>query len=90
MCGASRGGSARAFRGIGPAMRSAITCALCHSAVHDGQLVVGAARRHFDYGRLRLAFFDEFAVTVDPNMSRRLASWGPGRADVTEDDDEDP
>jgi mono/diheme cytochrome c family protein len=70
--------------------RVGITCALCHSAVHDGQLVVGAARRRFDYGRLRLAFFDEFAVTVDPNMSRRLASWGPGRADVTEDDDEDP
>jgi hypothetical protein len=52
--------------------------------------VVGAARRRFDYGRLRLAFFDEYGVAVEPSMARRLASWGPGRADVTEDDDEDP
>ena len=50
----------------------------------------GSARRSFDYGRLRVAYFAETGAYVDPGLAARMASWGPGRADVTEDDDEDP
>jgi mono/diheme cytochrome c family protein len=67
-----------------------ITCALCHTAVRDGAVVVGAARRRFDLGRLRLAYFAETQIPLDPALAARMATWGPGRADVTEDDDEDP
>jgi mono/diheme cytochrome c family protein len=70
--------------------RVGITCALCHSSVRGGRLVVGAARRNFDYGRLRLAFRAGTGTTEDPELMRRMKSWGPGRADVTEDVDEDP
>lgn len=70
--------------------RVGITCAICHSSVREGALVAGSARRTFDYGRLRLAYFADTGEYVDPTLARRMASWGPGRADVTEDDDEDP
>jgi hypothetical protein len=70
--------------------RVGITCAVCHSTVRDGTLVIGAARRTFDYGRLRLAYFKDTGASVDPELARRMATWGPGRADVTEDNDEDP
>ncbi|MBP9087142.1 MAG: hypothetical protein KBG15_13560, partial [Kofleriaceae bacterium] len=66
------------------------TCALCHTVVRDGGLVVGAARRRLDFGALRLTFFRETNNYVEPELARRMASWGPGRADVTEDDDQDP
>lgn len=78
------------FQNVDGETRVGITCAICHSAVRDGQLVVGAARRAFDYGRLRLAYFAETGEFVDPGLARRMAAWGPGRADVSEDDDEDP
>ncbi|HVH45279.1 MAG TPA: hypothetical protein VM925_23160, partial [Labilithrix sp.] len=67
-----------------------ITCAVCHSSIEDGQTVVGAARRQFDYGGLRLAYHASTKTPVDPDLERRMKTWGPGRADVTEDDDEDP
>ena len=68
-----------------------ITCAICHTSVGDGgRVVVGDARRAFDYGALRLAYHKDTGVPVDPELARRMKSWGPGRADVTEDDDEDP
>src|SRR6185436_18856903 len=70
--------------------RVGITCALCHAQVRDSALVVGAARRSFDYGALRLAYHRETGAPVDPELARRMATWGPGRADVTEDNDEDP
>jgi mono/diheme cytochrome c family protein len=73
--------------------RVGITCALCHSVVNPvapDQLIVGQARRNLDFGALRLGFFQATGAPLDPNMARRMASWGPGRADVTEDDDEDP
>lgn len=70
--------------------RVGITCALCHTTVREGKLVVGAARRRFDYGRLRLAFGKATGRAEDPELARRMALWGPGRADVTEDVDEDP
>ncbi|MDB4960621.1 MAG: hypothetical protein JWP01_620 [Myxococcales bacterium] len=78
------------FRNTDGDTRVGITCAICHSTVRDGTLVVGAARRRFDYGRLRLAYFAETGAPVDPELARRMATWGPGRADVTEDNDEDP
>jgi mono/diheme cytochrome c family protein len=68
-----------------------ITCAICHTSVgENGHVVVGDARRAFDYGALRLAYHKDTGVPVDPDLARRMKSWGPGRADVTEDDDEDP
>lgn len=79
----------RRFRDVDGVTRTGITCALCHTAVEGGVTVPGRARRDFDYGALRNAFQrarggDEGALTA------RMASWGPGRADVTEDDDQDP
>ncbi len=70
--------------------RVGITCAICHTAVRDGVVVAGAARRGLDLGKLRLAYYRDTGTTVDPDLTRRMATWGPGRADVTEDDDEDP
>jgi hypothetical protein len=72
------------------ATRVGITCAICHSAVRDGALVAGAARRTFDYGRLRVAYHQDTGEPLDPAQASRMAKWGPGRADVTEGDDEDP
>jgi cytochrome c5 len=67
-----------------------ITCALCHASEHDGALVVGRARRDFDFGAMRLAWHDASGEPIDPRMRARMQSWGPGRADITEDDDQDP
>ena len=78
------------FANIDGEIRVGITCAICHSMVSRGAVVAGAARRSFDYGRLRLAYHRDTGVPVDPEQARRMATWGPGRADVTEDDNEDP
>ena len=78
------------FTNVDGRERVGITCAICHTAVRDGALVVGAARRRFDYGKLRIAYFQETEAAVDPELMKRMATWGPGRADVTEDNDEDP
>ena len=78
------------FANVDGQTRVGITCAICHTAVRHGELVVGAARRRFDYGRLRNTFFEETHSFVEPELARRMARWGPGRADVTEDNDEDP
>ena len=67
-----------------------MTCAICHADAATGQAVVGRARRDFDYGALRLAYHAATGTTVDAQLARRMRTWGPGRADVTEDDDEDP
>ncbi len=71
-------------------VRVGITCAICHTSVQEGRVVEGSARRSFDYGRLRLEYFQDTGAWVDPRFAQRMATWGPGRADVTEDDDEDP
>lgn len=78
------------FKDIDGRTRVGITCALCHASVQGGSVVAGTARRAFDYGRLRLAYHRETKEPVDPDLARRMATWGPGRADVTEDVDEDP
>jgi cytochrome c5 len=70
--------------------RVGITCAICHTAVRDGVVVAGAARRRFDLGALRLRYYRDTGAAVEAELARRMATWGPGRADVTEDDDEDP
>ncbi len=67
-----------------------MTCAICHADVVKGRAVVGQARRAFDYGGLRLAYHEATKTFVEPGLARRMKKWGPGRADVTEDDDEDP
>ncbi len=79
-----------AFADVDGRERIGITCALCHSAVVNGVTVPGFARRSFDYGKLRLAYHDDTKAPVDPDLVRRMKYWGPGRADVTEDLDEDP
>ncbi|MSP60450.1 MAG: hypothetical protein EXR72_08920 [Myxococcales bacterium] len=78
------------FASVDGTTRIGITCALCHSAVERGELIVGRARRRFDYGRLRLFVHRETGESIEPELARRMAGWGPGRADVTEDNDEDP
>lgn len=81
----------RVFTDIQGRTSLGITCAICHTSVGEsGHVVVGDARRAFDYGALRLAYHKDTGVPVDPDLARRMKSWGPGRADVTEDDDEDP
>lgn len=67
-----------------------ITCALCHVTKEAGALVEGRARREFDYGEMRLAFYRDTGAFLDEDLKRRMATWGPGRADITQDDDEDP
>jgi hypothetical protein len=94
-CGLERGEAGEwvglvRFADVDGTPRTGITCALCHTAMREGKLVVGAARRRFDYGRLRLAYHSQTKTPVDPTFAARMASWGPGRADVTEDRDEDP
>ncbi len=67
-----------------------ITCAICHTNVTSDRVIVGMARRSFDYGALRLAYHEATGEPESADLVRRMRSWGPGRADVTEDDDEDP
>lgn len=78
------------FADIDGRTRVGITCALCHSTVRNGEAVAGLARRDFDYGRVRLAYHDATGAPLEPELRTRMASWGPGRADITGDDDEDP
>lgn len=78
------------FHDVDGKQRIGITCAVCHTAMKDGVLVAGRARRRMDLGGLRLAYYRATGAPVDPALAKRMASWGPGRADVTEDDDEDP
>jgi mono/diheme cytochrome c family protein len=78
------------FANVDGETRVGITCAICHSTVKDGEVVIGEARRTFDYGRLRLTFDQVHGTVRSPAEAKRMASWGAGRADVTEDDDEDP
>ncbi|HUS31282.1 MAG TPA: c-type cytochrome [Kofleriaceae bacterium] len=78
------------FANVDGETRVGITCAICHSTVKNGEVVVGQARRAFDYGRLRLTFDRVHGTVRSAEEAKRMASWGPGRADVTEDDDEDP
>jgi cytochrome c2 len=67
-----------------------ITCALCHVSIEDGEMIEGRARRIFDYGEMRLAFYRDTGTFISDDLIRRMSSWGPGRADITQDDDEDP
>lgn len=78
------------FANVDGETRVGITCAVCHAAVENGDVVLGAAHRSFDYGRLRVTYDQRHHVPVDAKLQQRMAHWGPGRADVTEDDDEDP
>jgi len=78
------------FANIDGETRVGITCAICHATVKDGKLIAGEARRTFDYGKLRLTFDQIHGTVRSADEANRMASWGPGRADVTEDDDEDP
>jgi mono/diheme cytochrome c family protein len=80
----------RVFRDVEGSVRVGITCALCHTSVRDGRVVEGAARRTFDYGRLRLTVHARTGAPLDPLLASRMAKWGPGRADVTGDESEDP
>lgn len=80
----------RVFEDIDGQPRVGITCALCHSAVVNGAVVAGFARREFDYGRLRLLYHERTGAPLDPGLAARMARWGAGRADVTGDESEDP
>jgi cytochrome c5 len=78
------------FGDVDGSRRVGITCAICHTAPKDGGVIAGAARRALDLGTLRLRYYEASGEPLDPGLARRMATWGPGRADVTEDDDEDP
>jgi mono/diheme cytochrome c family protein len=78
------------FANVDGQTRVGITCAICHSSVKDGALVAGQARRSFDYGKLRVTYDRVHQTLRSEEEATRMLAWGPGRADVTEDDDEDP
>ena len=78
------------FRDVDGRERVGIACAICHTARDGEALIEGRARRRFDYGELQLEHARARNRTIAPEMARRMASWGPGRADITEDDSEDP
>ena len=63
----------------------AMTCATCHSALHDS-LVVGVGNNALDLGRL----FADRATAMDDERAARLVSWGPGRVDVTTSEGTEP
>jgi cytochrome c5 len=79
-----------AFRDIDGRAQIGITCALCHVAIEDGAIVEGRARRELDYGAMRLAYHRDTGAPLPEALAQRMAGWGPGRADITQDDDEDP
>ena len=79
-----------AFRDVDGRAQIGITCALCHVAIEDGAIVEGQARRELDYGAMRLAFHRDTGAPIPDALAKRMATWGPGRADITQDDDEDP
>ncbi len=80
-----------AFRDVDGRSRVGFTCGLCHSSVgEDGVAVAGAARRDLDYGTIRLAYYDATGAPLERELGERMRRWGPGRADITGDDDEDP
>ncbi|MGE0402900.1 MAG: c-type cytochrome [Kofleriaceae bacterium] len=78
------------FANVDGETRVGITCAICHSNLKDGEVLAGQARRSFDYGKLRVTFDRVHGTLRSEDEATRMLQWGPGRADVTEDDDEDP
>ncbi len=79
-----------AFMDIDGDAEIGITCALCHVDFEEGKVIEGRARRSLDYGEMRLAYYRDTGTYIDPIIAERMARWGPGRADITQDDDEDP
>lgn len=79
-----------AFEDIDGQAKIGITCALCHVSVEEGRVVEGRAHRSLDYGRMHLTWYQDVGIALDETQAQRMASWGPGRADITADDDEDP
>lgn len=79
-----------AFADVDGSAQIGITCAFCHVAFDGTKTIEGQARRDLDYGRMRLTFHERTGAPLDPELARRMAAWGPGRADITQDDDEDP
>jgi mono/diheme cytochrome c family protein len=78
------------FANVDGQTRVGITCAICHSNVRDGNVLAGEARRSFNYGKLRVTYDRVHGTLRSEDEATRMLAWGPGRADVTEDDDEDP
>ncbi|HET6585636.1 MAG TPA: c-type cytochrome [Nannocystaceae bacterium] len=81
-----------AFRDVDGRTRVGFTCALCHASVdaEAGIATAGAARRDLDYGAIRIAYYQATGAPLDRELGDRMRRWGPGRADITGDDDEDP
>lgn len=80
----------RRFEDVDGILQVGITCALCHTTVRDGDVVAGAARRSFDFGALLTWHADTMGPSLDPAIAARMRRWGPGRADITLDPEEDP
>lgn len=78
------------FADLDRRVRVGITCALCHVSIEDDAMVIGRAHRRLDYGQMRLAYHRDTGVPLPEDLAARMATWGPGRADITQDDDEDP
>lgn len=79
-----------AFADVDGSAQIGITCAFCHVAFDGAKTIEGQARRDLDYGKMRLTYHQETGAPLDPEIAARMAAWGPGRADITQDDDEDP
>ena len=79
-----------AYEDIDGSTRVGITCALCHAAKDGDSVRAGRARRNLDYGTARLDHQARTHDPIDASLAERMKRWGPGRADITGDDDEDP
>tara|TARA_R110002096_G_scaffold42143_4_gene113619 strand:+ start:37081 stop:38433 length:1353 start_codon:yes stop_codon:yes gene_type:complete len=79
-----------AFKTLDGGSEVGITCALCHVAFEDGVGIAGQARRDLDYGEMRLAYYRDTGAALAEDVRARMSRWGPGRADITQDEDEDP
>ncbi len=79
------------FEDVDGVAKLGITCGLCHAATQvDGSVEIGRARRDLDYGRIRMRWHGDTGVALPAELAARMKRWGPGRADITGDDDEDP
>jgi hypothetical protein len=83
-------------RGVGGLVRArvaggsgaiALTCSTCHSSMQGANLVDGLSNAALDLGA---AMVDASRRTMDASLEAAIASWGPGRVDVSSHTGKEP